>query len=494
MPRRFASVFWPVLFCLALASLITLPAALLPVTAQGPTGVVLDNLNLRAGPGSDQTILTTLPLGTTVVIQGRNAPGDWLFVAVSGTEGWVSSRYVELAEGLTLDSLPVVTGQGGSGPGTLGGGAPVEQANAWPVVDLQLRSGPSSMREPLGVVTRGSGLVLEAISDDDGWALVHTADGTARGWVRAGYLSLPVGLELTDLPVSSAIVSGIQPTPTPAPTQLATLTPTDYAAIEARLDTLPILPTVLPDRVYALFETGQALGQRADVFTTIGDCHTDTHGFLVGFGEDDYDLGPFAALQPTIDFFLTPPRPGMANSWVNARDSIAANSAFPAGAPLDATWSDPVLCETGESPLACELRLTHPAVALVMVGTVDIELYDPAIFAIYYRPLVEAVMETGVIPVLYTIPAHPEHRWERALGINAVIMDTAAREGLPLVNFYRAVRNLPNRGLAEDNYHLLWWESGTYFNRGDHLHYGLAMRNLVTLQVLDQLRREVLSE
>ncbi len=64
-------------------------------------------LNVRSGPGTDYSVLATLPAGSRLTPVGRDAPGQWVQVCcVAGDQyGWVLAELVELAGDLA--GLPV---------------------------------------------------------------------------------------------------------------------------------------------------------------------------------------------------------------------------------------------------------------------------------------------------------------------------------------------------------------------------------------------------
>ncbi|GAB4571949.1 MAG: hypothetical protein Kow0077_09960 [Anaerolineae bacterium] len=84
---------------------VTVPT---PTTSSSQQCVVSSagNVNLRAGPGTNQPILGTLFSGTTRAVIGRNAAGDWLAVDLNGLQAWVFAGVVTL--GGSCDSLPVL--------------------------------------------------------------------------------------------------------------------------------------------------------------------------------------------------------------------------------------------------------------------------------------------------------------------------------------------------------------------------------------------------
>lgn len=66
-----------------------------------PGRVVSGPLNVRSGPGVDQSVLGQLAAGDTVTVIGRSEEGDWLAIAWSASTAWVAARYVEVSGDLT---------------------------------------------------------------------------------------------------------------------------------------------------------------------------------------------------------------------------------------------------------------------------------------------------------------------------------------------------------------------------------------------------------
>jgi len=62
-------------------------------------------LNLRAGPGTIYSVITSLAGGVQLTVEGRNEAGDWLLVEQDKWLGWVSANYV----GNVPDSLSTLT-------------------------------------------------------------------------------------------------------------------------------------------------------------------------------------------------------------------------------------------------------------------------------------------------------------------------------------------------------------------------------------------------
>ena len=118
---------------------------------------------------------------------------------------------------------------------------------------------------------------------------------------------------------------------------------------------------------------------------------TENPFFLVTFAQGQYDLGQYADLQSVLDYYKGVPaaqRPGWDKDSF-ATVGLAAASGFNVAAPLDATWADPKWCQGGESPAACEYRVASPSVALIMFGTNDVGLTDPASYDFFLRTLID---------------------------------------------------------------------------------------------------------
>ncbi len=266
--------------------------------------------------------------------------------------------------------------------------------------------------------------------------------------------------------------------------------PSRMSELEARLWSIPILPNI-SGRMRSIFATGQVQGQRANVFVKVGDCHTANDLYLLPFGTGEYTLGQYSQLQAAITFFSVSPRDGVSSSFVNT--SIAASSAFNAAAVLDSTWSPPDRCQPGEVPLDCEYRLMRPSVALILLGSVDAQIYDVQLFRNFLEQVVSSTLQHGIIPVLMTFPSHPAYLWEQSLAFNVVIADIAQREQLPLVNLWRASRALPEYGLAPDYFHLSRSGNRWLSFTGEERLWGVTLQNLLALQTLELLRSNLLA-
>ena len=245
---------------------------------------------------------------------------------------------------------------------------------------------------------------------------------------------------------------------------------------------LPVVPSGISDRVRAVYQRGLGMGNNPHAFSKIGDCHSTNPYFLADYdlGQDVYDLGEYVSLQPTIDYFK--------GSF--SRSSLATKKGLSTAGVLASLWSDWKYCSSNETPLDCEFRLHHPSFALISLGTneaYDVK-QDPSTFEGRLRRIIEHSIDQGVVPILSTKADNDEGNHY----INYVTSRLAMEYELPLWNFWRAVQSLPKQGLRSSD-HLTFapTKSFTDYSKPEYLTYGMQMRNLTALQVLDMVRREI---
>lgn len=267
-------------------------------------------------------------------------------------------------------------------------------------------------------------------------------------------------------------------------------------AIETRLSNTPIFTNMDTAEIQQIFEVGQGIGNRPNIFTTVGDSNTTNGDFLrpIGLSGSPCDLGDYEYLQATIDFFSVPPTETDRNSFT--RESIAADRGFSTYSALDPFWADSTLCEPNESPLTCEYRTSRPSLSLIMLGQIDINYAGTSVEA--YRTNMEEIVTTsigqGVIPVLSTIVFLPERDvYPLSLQFNMVLLDLADEYQIPLINLWQAVQTLPNVGIGPDRSHLRA-QVGRYCSfDGTEQELGGTLRNLLNLQALHMLETNVLA-
>ncbi len=254
------------------------------------------------------------------------------------------------------------------------------------------------------------------------------------------------------------------------------------AAAVSVTDTSAYLSNITP-HAREIFLRGQSLGNTARAFSLVGDSNTDNSAFFAPFDRGWYNLGKYAYLQATIQYFR--------GSF--ARHSPAAVGSFSTARVLDPAYAA-APCAPGETPLACEYRFQKPSVALILLGTGDHQ--DWRGFEGRYRQIIDFTLSKGIIPVLITKADDAEAIFGDApLGyINGVIERLSAEYNVPLLNLRRVVNTLPDHGCTADGFHYSSPPDGRVADfTGNHLNYGFPVRNLTALQALEALRSQVLT-
>lgn len=194
----------------------------------------------------------------------------------------------------------------------------------------------------------------------------------------------------------------------------------------------PLIPTVSA-RAREIYALGQQLGNDPHSFTTIGDCQSEPSVFMGIYDTDRYFLGEgYEYLEETIRQFK--------GSF--QRDSVTVKDGMSVASVLSPAWADTERCESGETPLECEIRLHRPVIAFINLGT-NWQGGDDVKHEAYMRQVVDILIENGVVPVISTKGDNLEgdHRLNRSMARVAYDYD------LPLWNFWRSLRDLPGKGI-----------------------------------------------
>jgi len=261
-----------------------------------------------------------------------------------------------------------------------------------------------------------------------------------------------------------------------APVIAPQLTPTPKPPLEkdAWME-MPVIPTGISDSMRDIYESGLAMGNDPRHFSVIGDCQNVSSYFLSTFDKPgDFSLGEYADLQPTIEYYQ--------GSF--SRTSLAVKGGFNAAAVLSPLRADPKVCNKGESPLDCELRVWKPSVVFVSMETwwskKPAQEYDK-----YMRKVIERLLEAGVVPIIAT----KADNLEGDHSINATIAQVAYDYDIPLWNFWAAVQPLPDHGLTPNGFYLTF--ARNFFNDPVRMQRAWPWRNLTALQALDAVHRRL---
>lgn len=348
---------------------------------------------------------------------------------------------------------------------------------------LRLRAGPSTEAPILAQLVGLSPLRVTGRTADGEWLQVVTVLGETPGWVFAEYVEVFVALEqvplVTAVPVPTVLVAAPTAGTPMAPT--TPLPPGEYQYLSG-----------LTGRAREVFLAGQALGNRANVFSKVGDSITVSPVFLTGVGLGSYRLHAHSALQPVIDYYTVASARQEENSF--AYTSLAAKVGWRARAVLSPASADPAFCQPDETPLACEYRVVRPSVALIMLGTNDVPFTPVDEYEADMRRVIQFTLDRGIIPVVSTLPplfrAGLEGRVEL---LNSVLVRLAREYEVPLWDYWAALQSLPGQGMAGDGVHPNWAPAGHSADFApEYLQYGTNVRNLTGLYALDAVWRSAI--
>lgn len=439
--------------------------------APGRTG-----LRLRASPNENATILRNLQELTPLTIIGKTADSAWLSVMTQGGEGgWVIAAYIEI--NVDLAQIPVIDSPQtvAALPQSSGSYAGMEAQVIAEGDGLRLRAQPSTNAAIMTTLPELTPLDIIGRTADNAWLQVRTPNNSV-GWVMQQFVQVHIDLAAVAVPAEASV-------PTPA----------SFSAPSVVSPTQPI--SGITSNSAQIFLRGERYGNRPNVFSKVGDSITATGHFMYSFGWGQYNLRDFGYYQSVINFFASQTA-RESNSFSNG--SLAAKAYWTTSTVLDPSAAEAGTCHAGEMPLVCEYRVVRPSVALIMIGTNDIGQNSAETFQANLQTIVRISMDMGVIPVLSTLPPKVGAESQTAL-FNQIIIATAQGYDVPLWDLYSAIIGLPNRGLDPDGVHpsFVGSEYSDYTPSGDftaeNLQHGYPFRNLMGLQALDAVWRQVIA-
>jgi hypothetical protein len=292
------------------------------------------------------------------------------------------------------------------------------------------------------------------------WLALGASACSAAGITGTPATGVPAGLEPAAVsPAGPGVPTGVGGSEVPP----ASPTP-DVRLLPENWQEWPVVPAVSA-RAREIYAAGIVRGNNASHFSKVGDCQNITEAFMGIYDlPDRYSLPQGEeALQSTIDAF--------AGSF--GREGMAVKGGFNVASVLSPMWADPDVCQVGETPLQCELRLQRPVFVFISME-VWFEGRSPQVYEDYLRQIVEYTISQGAVPVLATKADNVEGDHS----INRATAQVAYDYDLPLWNFWLAVQPLTDHGIDwardSDGFHLTV-ESWN-------------VRSYTALQVLDALR------
>lgn len=249
----------------------TPPAPTLTPTAALIAGLLTAEVNVRSGPGTMYESLGLLGSGEAVQVNLQSDDGQWyriLYPAAPDGYGWVSARYVTLAE-----------------PTSFFATVPNQQIPRGAIYGrvlqrLNVRAGPGTTFETLGVLEADAIVLLKGRNTSASWFQIEYPLGTqGRGWVTAQYIQTDKAGQLPVLDEYGTPVS----TGTPGPVSL------------------PVTPT--PTVGLAAADGDSAAAPAVSVIFSPGGTRRFTYSSQVsapdGDAEDWVEFAPFASLPGT---------------------------------------------------------------------------------------------------------------------------------------------------------------------------------------------------
>jgi hypothetical protein len=231
-------------------------------------------------------------------------------------------------------------------------------------------------------------------------------------------------------PTEAASVSEVPETSTPEPSPTEDIRP-----LPEDWPTWPVIPTLSPSMI-EVYQQGLAMGNRDNSFSKVGDCQIIPDAFLGLFDNPSYVLPErLADLQGTLDHFQ--------GSFAREGYSLKGGFVFPTiFSPLRA---DSSVCNPGETPYECELRVHQPSFVLIAMEF-RYEGRTAETHERYLRKTVEYALSRGIVPILMT----KADNYEGDHSLNLTTAQIAYEYDLPLINYWSAVQFLPDKGIAWD--------------------------------------------
>lgn len=217
---------------------------------------------------------------------------------------------------------------------------------------------------------------------------------------------------------------------------------------------------------------------REDAFSKMGGSSVASKAFLHCFATEYVDLGDYADLGETIEHFNT----GRRNSFNRQSEAAGVN------------WNLRYVLGGRPAHFRRELAATQGRWALVLFGSNDAQNENERIYFRRLVYLVEQMIDMGVVPILgAALPRRSgtKNRWIRRF--NLITEAVAQHWSLPYIDYHTALSTLHRQGLARDGVHPNVLPPGGLQTAcqltEEGLRYGNNVRNLLTLQMLDALRR-----
>ena len=339
------------------------------------------------------------------------------------------------------------------------------------LVDLNMRNAPRAGAEIITKLPAQTEVVVEGRDATQGWLLVHTKDGTARGWMAIQYLRLDEVVSIRNLTDMSGIDLSVPLVPGQPNAPIIPAERTDYPSLW--------LGDAVMRNARAIYARGQQRGNNPNELIKIGESNMAGTVYMCTFNYGHYDLGPYADLQPVVDRFNS--TESFCHYDYTARSGMASANL------LDPQWAIEPECRSGETPLQCSYRIYKPSYALIYLGVADMGFYSEKQFHDNLVKIIQYLSNNGVVPIMSTFPMADSFNDGKPQYYNAVVRDVAASQNVPLMDIRSVLYTYDNRGMGPDGYHFSVRDENVTNFTGDEQYFGRTERELLTLQMLAQL-------
>ena len=185
--------------------------------AQGVTTeatIAVDQLNVRATPGTEGSVIDVFRLNTTVLVSGREDQlgngGIWVFATpvAGGTSGWILSEFVQFPAGFVIETLDVINTQGvqGEGADPSAASSPEGTLSGNTINNINFRSGPGTNYGILQGLTGNIAFVADGRNSAGTW--IHVTVGGTQGWLYASLVNVNGSISTLEVMEAPAVSAG----------------------------------------------------------------------------------------------------------------------------------------------------------------------------------------------------------------------------------------------------------------------------------------------
>ncbi|HEY5729870.1 MAG TPA: SH3 domain-containing protein [Anaerolineales bacterium] len=191
-------------------------------------GTTSTQLNVRVDPSTASDVLGIIAANVVVQIVGQDPGGNWwqiMYNAGIEGKGWVTAQYIETA---TKPEVPVI-GDVGTSPDSGHSAVVIQQLN--------VRSGPSTSFDLVGILNPNDVVELTGKNRDGAWLQIEFTNGV--GWINAMFVKADA---LDILPIVSdlgeVVGTGTPMANPPPPTSTLVPASMDFDTADAPLKTI----------------------------------------------------------------------------------------------------------------------------------------------------------------------------------------------------------------------------------------------------------------